>query len=113
MDVESAPLVPNRPQLDPDQHAPPYASAVHELREAGAPWEQLAWPRPQRDQRPAMPEQHEPQPAAAEPLPHIAAVDEEQLEQALGPGAPDPERTRIEPPHDPTADVEDDDDADA
>ena len=59
-----------------------------------------------------MAEQGDPEPVAAQPLHHVATVDEAQLEQANGPAAADGERTRIEAPHEAAPDAEDDDKAD-
>jgi hypothetical protein len=74
--------------------------------------EELPSARPQRREHPTATQQLEPQPIVAEPLGHVAAVDEEQFEHALGARSADGERTRVEPPHDPASNVEDDDDAD-
>ncbi len=56
-----------------------------------------------------MTEEPDPQPDAAEPLRHVSAVCEQQLEQPSTTGAPDGERPRLEAPDDPASDVEDDD----
>jgi len=58
-------------------------------------------------------EEQEPQPGAAEPLRHVAAVDEQELEQPSTACVPDGESPRLEAPHDPSPDVEDDDHPDA
>jgi hypothetical protein len=47
-----------------------------------------------------------------QPLGHVAAVDETQLEQAQRSAAPDAQRTRLETPHEPAADAEIDHDSD-
>jgi hypothetical protein len=49
---------------------------------------------------------------AGQPLGHVAAIDEMQLEEPQRPTAPNAERTRIETPHEPAANPEVDDDAD-
>jgi hypothetical protein len=59
-----------------------------------------------------MAQKHEPQPVVAESLGHIAAVDEEQLEQAPRAAVMNLERPSIEASDDPPADVQDDDDPD-
>jgi hypothetical protein len=51
------------------------------------------------------------QPVPAEPLGHVAAIDEPQLEEGAASAPSHRERTRVEAAHDTAADVEDDDDA--
>jgi len=57
-------------------------------------------------------EQGDPQPVARQPLGHVAAIDETQLEQAKRSAAPNGEGARVEPPHDPASHAEVDDHAD-
>ncbi len=59
-----------------------------------------------------MAEQEDPEAVAGQPLRHVAAVDEAELEQAKHSSAPNGEGTRVEPPHDPASNAEVDDDAD-
>jgi hypothetical protein len=88
------------------------ASAVRELRDAGAVGEELPAPRTERCEGSAPAEEHEAQAVGDESLRHVAAIYEEQLEHASRSGVADGERTSIEAPRDPSADVEDDDHAD-
>ncbi len=62
--------------------------------------------------RAAAAEEREPESVAGQPLGHVAAIDEAQLEQAKRSPAANAERARIEAPHDPAANAEVDDDAD-
>jgi len=74
--------------------------------------EQLARRRSQRREPPAA-DDSEPEPVCDEPLGHVAAIGETQLEQPQGPLAPNGETARVEPSHDPALDAEIDDDADS
>jgi hypothetical protein len=73
---------------------------------------QLQALRAQRRHRAAAAAEREPETVAGQPLGDVAAIDEMQLEQPARPPAPNPERTRIETPHESAADPEVDDDAD-
>jgi hypothetical protein len=68
--------------------------------------------RPQGREDPTTVEKLEPQPVVAEPLGHVAAIDEDQLEDAPTPRTPDGQRTGVQTSHDPAPDVEEDDDSD-
>ena len=99
-------------QLDPCEDIASHAAAIDELREAGAAREKLPSLRPQRCEHPPVTHELEPEPVGVEPLGHVAAIDEAQFERAHRPLAADRERTRVEAPYDPAADVENDDDSD-
>jgi hypothetical protein len=86
-------------------------SAIGELRDTHAVREELPAAGPQRREHSAATQELEPQPVLSEPLGHIAAIDEEQLEHASRSGVASGERTSIEAPHDPAANVEDNDDS--
>jgi hypothetical protein len=101
-----------RSQHDPRENVPSDSSVIRELGDAGAVREKLASPGPQRDELAAAAEQDEPQPVTAEPLRHVAAIHEAQLEEPPRSGPADGEASRVEPSHDPAADVQDDEDAD-
>jgi hypothetical protein len=73
---------------------------------------QLPALRAQRRHGAAAAAEREAETVAGQPLGHVAAIDETQLEQPERPPAPNPERTRIETSHEPAADPEVDDDAD-
>ncbi len=60
---------------------------------------------------PAAAEEREAKPVTGQPLGHVAAIDEAQIEQAKRSAAPNRERARIEAPQDPASDAEVDDDA--
>jgi hypothetical protein len=60
-----------------------------------------------------MSDECEAQPVGAEPLCHVAAIEETQLQQPATPSPPNAEGTRVETTDDPPSDVEDDDDAEA
>jgi hypothetical protein len=68
-----------RAQLDPGEDDAPDRSAVHELGDPRAVREELAPPRPERGENPAVAQELESQPVASEPFCHVAAVDEAQL----------------------------------
>src|SRR6185437_6016238 len=98
-------------QLDPRTDQPTRPSAIDEHDDPRAVRQELASPRPQRRESSTVPEECQPQPPASEPLRHVAAIDEAQLEQAPRAAPPDRERARVETPHDPAPDVEVDDHA--
>ena len=75
-------------------------------------WEQLPTLRPQGRQRPAAAEEQEAETVAGQPLGHVAAIDETQLEQPKRPSAPNAERTRIEATHERASDADVDNDSD-
>jgi hypothetical protein len=102
-----------RSHLDPRDDIASHAAAVRELGNPGAVREKLAPTRPQDRESVAAPEQNESQLVVAEPLGHVAAVDQEQLEHPRRSGPTDGERARVETPHDLASDVEDDDDPDS
>jgi hypothetical protein len=59
-----------------------------------------------------VPEERELQRAVAESLGHVAAVDEQEIEQPAPSISPDGESTRVEAPHGPARHVKDDDHTD-
>ena len=66
-------------------------SAIGELRDTHAVREELPAAGPQRREHSAATQELEPQPVLSEPLGHIAAIDEEQLEHASRSGVADGE----------------------
>ena len=82
---------------------------VGEDGDAGAVRKKLAAPRAQRRELAAVAEEGDPQPVTRQPLGHVAAVDETQIEQAKRSAAPNRERARIEAPQDPASNSEVDD----
>jgi hypothetical protein len=110
--VEGGPS-PGRPQLDTREDVSSDASAIRELDEAGAAREELPGSGTQRRECAAATKEDEPQPVPGEPLGHVAAVEEEQLEQSPRALPPNAERTWVEASHDATPYVEVDDDPDA
>jgi hypothetical protein len=101
-----------RSYLDPGEDVATDGSAVGELCDADAAWEELSSTRPQRRERPTVTQELEPQSVGTEPLRHIAAIDEEQFEHASRSRAADGDRASVEASHDRASDVEDDDDPD-
>jgi len=99
-------------QLHSGENGPSQSSPVREHGDPGAVREQLARRRSQRREPPAAANEPEPEPVGDEPLSHIAAIEETELEQPQGTPVPDGESARVEQSHDPAFDPKIDDDAD-
>jgi hypothetical protein len=102
----------DRRNLDARENGPSYATAIGELREAGAAWKELSSAWPQRREDTAVAEKYEAQLVVAELFGHVAAVDEKQLERASCSGVVDCERASIEVSDDLPRNVKHDDDSD-
>jgi hypothetical protein len=102
-----------RPELDSRDDGSSHAANVGEHGDTRAVGQQLLAPRLQLREPPTVLEQHEPDPASAELLGHVAAIDETELEESLRATAPDAEPAGNEAPHDLSPNPQVDDYADA
>jgi len=99
-------------QLDTRDDISQHRPVVGELGDACTVREELSPTRSKPREGAATAKKHETQPVLLQPLGHAAAIDQAQLEHAPRAGAPDRQRARVEAPHDPAADMKNDDDAD-
>src|SRR5947209_13066408 len=86
---QRSPAADGRTQLDPRVYRAPHRPPVGELRHAAAAREQLASPWTQAREPSAVAAEIQPQAVLPEPLGDIAAVDQEEPEQARFPESPD------------------------
>jgi hypothetical protein len=101
-----------RAQLDTCDDLAARTASIGELCKATTAREQLAPLRAQRRKPATVAAQHESQAVSSESLGHVAAVDQQEVEQPEQAKAPKGECAGVEPPHDPAWDSQVDDDTD-